>query len=54
MMEKSLLNIKSLMPIIVKNAAEFFEISLTIKLFGVKVFSFTWPPKQNPSENEYE
>lgn len=36
---------KKTMPEIVKRVSDWFEIDLTIKLFGVKVFSFTWPPK---------
>lgn len=53
-MESSIKSFKGLMPIFVKNASAFFEIHLTIKLFGVTVFSFTWPPKEseNPNNNE--
>lgn len=40
---------KKTMPELVKRVSDWFEIDLTIKLFGVKVFSFTWPPK--PEKN---
>ena len=36
--------IKSSMPKIVSSFSKFFEIDFTIKLFGVKVFTFHWPP----------
>lgn len=42
---------KKTMPTIVKQVADWFEVDVTIKLFGIKVFSFTWPPKQEQSEN---
>lgn len=49
-MEKDLSLFQKSMPSIVRNVAQWFEVDVTIKLFGVKVFSFTWPPKesQNP------
>lgn len=45
-MDKLALNLKGMMPSLVKQVADWFEVDVTIKLFGVKVFSFTWPPKQ--------
>lgn len=44
-MEKLALNLKGFMPSLVKQVSDWFEVDVTIKLFGVKVFSFTWPPK---------
>ena len=46
-MEKLALNVKGIMPSLVKQVADWFEVDVTIKLFGVKVFSFTWPPKSD-------
>ena len=37
--------LKKSMPAIVKQIAQWFEITVSIRLFGVTVFSFTWPPK---------
>lgn len=34
---------------LVQNVADFFEISVEIRLFGVRVFSFVWPPKNESS-----
>lgn len=55
-MEKLALNVKGIMPSLVKQVADWFEVDVTIKLFGVKVFSFTWPPKAdnplNPQDDE--
>lgn len=48
-MDKLALNVKGVMPTLVKQVADWFEVDVTIKLFGVKVFSFTWPPKETPS-----
>lgn len=35
---------------LVQNIADFFEISVEIRLFNVRVFSFTWPPKSEKTE----
>lgn len=43
--------IKSTLPTLVKNFSQFFELDLTIKLFGVTIFKFHWPPKD---DNEVE
>lgn len=52
-METNISLFKKTMPTIVKQVADWFEIDVTIKLFGIKVFSFTWPPKQEqPAEVE--
>lgn len=32
----------------VQSVSDFFEVSVEIRLFGVRVFSFTWPPKKEP------
>lgn len=45
-MENNISLFKKTMPTIVKQVADWFEFDVTIKLFGIKVFSFTWPPKQ--------
>lgn len=42
---------KSAATSLVANMSDWFEINLEIRLFGVRVFSFTWPPK-NQSQNE--
>lgn len=46
-MEKLAVDVKGIMPLLVKQVADWFEVNVTIKLFGVEVFSFTWPPKNN-------
>ena len=46
-MEKLAVNVKGIMPSLVKQVADWFEVDVTIRLFGVRVFSFTWPPKNN-------
>ena len=51
-MEKSVSLVKTGLPQLLKSCADWFEVDVTIKLFGVKVFSFTWPPKDvEPSKN---
>lgn len=37
--------LKKSMPAIVKQVAQWFEITVSIRLFGITVFSFTWPPQ---------
>lgn len=39
---------KSLATTFVSNVSDFFEINVEIRLFGVRVFQFTWPPKKEP------
>lgn len=51
-MDNNLNLFKKTMPTIVKQVADWFEIDVTIKLFGVKVFSFTWPPKDEKKSND--
>ena len=46
-MEKSL---KRTLPTLVRSLSDFVQVDLTIKLFGVTVFSFTWPPKNNSND----
>lgn len=43
--------VKSILPAMVQSVADFFEINVEIRLFGVRVFSFTWPPK-NEQKND--
>ena len=47
-MENQLKTIKSVIPNLIRQFSDFIQVDVTIKLFGVKVFSFTWPPKSNP------
>lgn len=35
----------SFMVKMISSLKDWFEINLTIKLFGVEVFTFNWPPK---------
>lgn len=53
-MDKQVSLIKSILPSIVKNLSQFFELDLTIKLFGVKVFQFHFPPASDvePQNND--
>lgn len=37
--------IKKILPQLVKNVSKFFELDLTIRLFGVPVLKFHWPPE---------
>lgn len=53
-MEKSVSVFKSTIPQILRQCADWFEVDVTIKLFGVKVFSFTWPPKAEQSNVNVE
>lgn len=53
-MDKSISVFKSAVPQILRQCADWFEVDVTIKLFGVKVFSFTWPPKQNVESQNLE
>lgn len=46
-MSKQVQIIQQVLPTIVKNFSQFFELDLTIKLFGVKVFQFHFPPQSN-------
>lgn len=49
-MDKLAIDFKGFMPTLVKQLSDWFEVDVTIKLFGVKVFSFTWPPKSEQHE----
>lgn len=40
---------KSVLPALVQSVSDFFELNVEIRLFGVRVFSFTWPPKDSRS-----
>ena len=51
-METNVSLFKKTMPTIVQQVADWFEVDVTIKLFSVKVFSFTWPPKQETANAE--
>lgn len=42
--------VKSILPAMVQSVADFFEVNIEIRLFGVRVFSFTWPPKTEKNE----
>lgn len=44
-MEKQI--IRQALPSLVANLANWFEIDFSIKLFGVTVFQFHFPPKEN-------
>lgn len=44
--------IKSVLPAMVQSVADFFEINVEIRLFGVRVFQFTWPPKNEQKKIE--
>lgn len=36
-----------------RGLAKWFSVSVTIKVFGKVIWSFTWPPEsQNPKEND--
>lgn len=50
-MEKSVSVFRATMPQILKACADWFQVDVTIKLFGIKVFAFTWPPKAESEEN---
>lgn len=39
--------VKAILPAMVQSVADFFEINVEIRLFGVRVFHFTWPPKDD-------
>lgn len=39
--------LKQNLAVIVKNVSQFFELDIQIKLFGVPVFKFHWPPQSN-------
>lgn len=41
----SAVSAKKFLPMLISNLKDCFEINLTIKLFGVTVFTFSWPPK---------
>ena len=42
--------LKRSLPSLVQSVSEWFQVELTIKLFGVTIFSFTWPPKSESNE----
>lgn len=37
---------------LVQNISDFFEVSLEIRLFGVRVFSFVWPPRKEQNSKQ--
>ena len=41
----SAVSAKKFLPALISNLKDWFEIDLTIKLFGVTIFTFQWPPK---------
>lgn len=44
-MEAGVSLLKSMLPQVLKQVSDCIQVDVTIKLFGVKVFSFTWPPE---------
>lgn len=43
--------LKVALPKLVSSLKDWFSIDLTIKLFGVEVFHFEWPPRKSDSSN---